>query len=483
MDPQLTFYWHDYETWGVNPQLDRPSQFAGLRTDLELEPCARPLRLYCQPSQEFLPQPMAVLVTGITPQYALQNGTIEAEFANRIAAEFSQANTVTVGYNNIQFDDEVTRYLFYRNFHDPYAHTWQNGNSRWDLINLVRACYALRPEGIQWPQHDDGRVSLKLEDLTRANGIDHGQAHDAMADVYATIAIAKLIKTKQPRLFDFAFQHRGKAALKKLIAEAEQSAQPLLHVHGFYGADNGYTSFIMPLDEHPDQPNQLIYWDLRCDPRAFLEATAETMRERRFMPKQERLEQQLEAFGGKVLALNKCPFLAPIKVLTEKRASELDISVPELIERYQWLRQQPEFRQRVIDVISEQRDYQPHPSLQDPDFELYSGAFFSDHDRQAMTMIRATPPEQLAGLSLQFEDERIPEMLFRYRARNYPATLSANELARWRGFLQQRLLEPPKGALSTQEFIEQLEQLMLEHQDHPHQQRLLYDLYRYVESL
>ena len=186
---QATILWHDYETWGVSPKFDKPSQFAGIRTDLDLNIIGEPEMFYCQPPQDYLPQPEACLVTGITPQKALREGLTEAEFAERIHSLFSQPNTCVAGYNSIRFDDEVTRYLLYRNFYDPYAREWQNGNSRWDIIDMIRACYALRPEGIEWPTVErDGQqvVSFRLELLTKANGIEHEAAHDAMSDVYAT---------------------------------------------------------------------------------------------------------------------------------------------------------------------------------------------------------------------------------------------------------------------------------------------------------
>jgi len=261
-----TLYWHDFEAGGVNPRADRPMQFAGVRTDSELNIIGKPLVMYCKLAPDYLPQPQACLVTGITPQKANAEGYPEADFANKIAAEFSQPDTTIVGYNNIRYDDEMTRFMFYRNFIDPYAHIWQNNNSRWDLLQLVRACYALRPEGIDWPERDNGLVSLKLENLTAANGIDHGQAHDALADVIATIEMTKLIRKHQPKLYDFCYQIRRKQAVKQLVDKALIEQQPLVHVSGLFGAQNGYSQWVLPIGYHPDNPNQLIVWRLDVNP-------------------------------------------------------------------------------------------------------------------------------------------------------------------------------------------------------------------------
>ncbi|MBY6062967.1 exodeoxyribonuclease I [Pseudidiomarina sediminum] len=477
---QETFYWHDYETWGASPQVDRPAQFAGLRTTLDFEPVGRPLTIYSQPTPDFLPHPRAVLVTGITPQHAHKQGMNEAAFADKIEQQFSQPQTTIIGYNSVSFDDEVTRHLFYRNFIDPYAHTWQHNNSRWDLIDVVRACYALRPEGIQWPEGDDGRISMRLELLTKANGIDHGQAHDAMADVYATIAMAKLLKQAQPKLFDYAFNMRRKQALKPLIDLVNFT--PLAHIAGFYGVDNGYLSMIMPLGYNDDNPNAVIYWNLREDPRELMDLSVEQLIERRFAKREQREANGWNLYGAQQLMLNRCPFLAPKSVITTQVQQRWELPLATLLERAQWLAQQPELRERLLQSVAS-NSFAADDATQDPELQLYSGPFFSDQDRSAMAIIRATAPEQLAGLELNVSDVRIPEMLFRYRARNYPATLTDAELHRWRDFCQQRLLEPLPRALSAESFMQELEQCASEHADNERAQRLLNDLFRYVKSL
>lgn len=475
---QPTFYWHDYETWGANPQTDRPAQFAGLRTTLDFEPVGRPLTIYCQPTPDFLPHPQAVMITGITPQHALAQGMNEAAFAEKIAAQMSEPNTTIIGYNNISFDDEVTRHLFYRNFIDPYAHTWQDNNSRWDLIDLMRACYALRPEGIEWPYHDDGRVSMRLEDLTRVNGIEHGQAHDAMADVYATIEMAKKVKQAQPRLFDYAYGMRRKQAVKYLVQLT--TFAPLVHVSGFYGAHNGYLSVIMPLAYHPEQPNTVVYWDLRCDPQEITALSEEAMIERRFTRRAALQEQNRTPFGGGQFAINKCPFIAPLKVIDDSAQSRWQINLEQMEQYRQHLIANPDLRERIVAACSFAREFE---TITDPDLMLYSGDFFSDQDRSNMAIIRATEPAQLAGLELNFADARLSEMFFRYRARNFPSTLNDSELHRWRAFCQQRLLEPPGRALSAEQFMQELEQASVQYADSTKHMRLLHDLYRYVQSL
>lgn len=251
---EFSFFWHDYETFGRVPRRDRPAQFAGLRTDAELNEIGEPLMIYCRPADDYLPDPESCLLTGILPQTCQAQGLPEHEFAAAIEQALSLPGTVGLGYNTIRFDDEVTRHLFWRNLIDPYAREWQNGCGRWDLLDVVRCAYALRPEGIHWPRHEDGRPSFKLEHLTAANGLSHEAAHDALSDVRATIALARLLREKQPKLFEFCLRLRKKEAV-----QAEMGVgKPFLHVSGMYGPERGCIALVWPLAPHPTNKNELI---------------------------------------------------------------------------------------------------------------------------------------------------------------------------------------------------------------------------------
>jgi len=271
-----TIYWYDFETFGINPRRDRAAQFAGIRTDEQLNIIGEPLRMYCKPADDFLPDPMACLITGITPQKALEDGVCEAEFIARIHQQFTIPGTCVAGYNSIRFDDELTRQLLYRNFYDPYEREWKNGNSRWDIIDMLRLCAATRPEGINWPTKEDGSNSFRLDQLSVANGIEHADAHDALADVIATIEIAKLIKTKQPKLFEYVYKLRNKRAV---LSEIDMiTRKPLLHVSMMYPAKRGCLALVMPICEHPTNKNGIIVYDLREDPDSWKELTVEKSR-------------------------------------------------------------------------------------------------------------------------------------------------------------------------------------------------------------
>lgn len=420
---QTSFLFHDYETFGQHPALDKPAQFAAIRTDADFNILGEPEVFYCKPPDDYLPQPEAVLITGITPQYALKHGENEATFARRIHALFSTPHSCILGYNNIRFDDEVTRNIFYRNFYDPYAWSWRNGNSRWDLLDVVRACYALRPQGIHWPENDEGFISFRLEHLTQANGIKHSHAHDATADVYATIEMAKLIRHQQPRLFHWLFQYRLKNKLATLIDVIQM--KPLVHVSGMLGAWRGNTSWIVPVAWHPLQKNSVITVDLAGDMTPLFDLDAEALRQRLYTRKEDLNGNT--AVPVKLVHLNKCPILAPANTLSPEDAQRLGIDRQHCLKNLKTLQTHPELRNKLVVLFENQPDF---PLSDNIDTQLYR-QMFSDADRQAMDILLEKDPKDLPTLNIHFNNQRIPQLLFNYRARNFPGTLDEQEQQRW----------------------------------------------------
>ncbi|MBA5600287.1 exodeoxyribonuclease I [Pectobacterium aroidearum] len=468
---QPTFFIHDYETFGKHPARDRPAQFAGVRTDMDFNIIGEPLVIYCRPSDDYLPEPEAVMITGITPQVALAKGVNEAEFARQIHDAFSVPGTCIMGYNNIRFDDEVSRNIFYRNFYDPYAYSWQNGNSRWDLLDALRACYALRPEGIVWPENNDGLPSFRLEHLTKANGISHEQAHDAMSDVYATIAMAKLFKQAQPKLFEYLFTLRNKNKISALIDIPQM--KPLVHVSGMFGAARSNTSWVVPLAWHPDNRNAVIMCDLAGDMAPLLELDSETLRERLYT-RRDALEADQSAVPLKLVHINKCPVLAPANTLRPEDAERLGIDRQRCLDNLALLRNNTSVREKVVELFAEAPAF---VASDDVDLRLYDG-FFGDADRMAMKIIQATAPQNLPALDLTFADNRLEPLLFRYRARNFPGTLDDREQQRW--LQHRRAVFTPER---LQDYLSELSNLYQLHEDDKEKMAQLKALYAYAQEL
>jgi len=472
-----TIVWYDYETFGANPAWDRPAQFAAIRTDEDLNEIEEPVEIFCRQSDDYLPHPEAVLITGITPQDCQRKGIPEREFIGQINDMFSQPGTCVVGYNSIRFDDEFTRYTLYRNFFDPYAREWQGGNSRWDLLDIVRCAYALRPDGIEWPKNDQGKTSFKLEHLTAANGLDHGKAHDAVSDVRATIALARLIKEKQPKLYRYLFQHRTKQALGGLVDVSGH--KPLMHVSGMFPVEQGCMAIIAPLCWHPTNKNSFIAWDLSVDPTPLYDLTPEQIAERVFTRAAD-MPEGMTRLPLKEIHINKAPVLAPANTLTPDQAERWNISGDTLRRHLKRLRDAGSLADKLGQVFGG-REF---GALHDVDARLYDG-FFSNADKQAMDDIQRMEGWDLADYPNPFQDERGEEMLFRYRARNFADTLSEDERERWEQHRTARLMKGVPGSplLTFEQFAPLLQQAAERVAHEPQKLEWIYELQLYAESI
>ncbi|WP_447915912.1 exodeoxyribonuclease I [Delftia acidovorans] len=472
-----TFFWHDYETFGAQPRYDRPAQFAGIRTDAELNEIGEPVMWYCQPAGDYLPDPQSCLITGITPQQCLEQGMPEAQFAARIEAELAQAGTVGVGYNTIRFDDEITRFMFWRNLIDPYAREWQNGCGRWDLLDVVRMVYALRPEGIVWPKKEDGSPSFKLEDLARANGLLHEKAHDALSDVRATIGLARLIRKVQPRLFDFAFSlHKKDRVLQEMGLPAEPAhARPFLHVSGMIRPERGCIAVMWPLATHPTNKNEIICWDLAQDPSELASIDVDTLRLRLFSRAAD-LPEGVQRLPIKSIHVNKSPMVVgSLKTLSPAMAAQWGIDVEQCMGHAAIARDLP-------DMSALWRAVHQRPAQEglDADQDLYGG-FVGNEDRRRLNHLRSLSAQELALDRTGFDDARLTELLFRYRARNFPASLNPAERQRWLQHCATCLIEGKGGARTAEQMFAMVDQLSETADERG--EEILGALYDYAEAI
>lgn len=475
MNPPQSFLWHDYETFGISPARDRPSQFAARRTNAQLEIIGEPISLYCQPVIDVLPHPDAVLLTGITPQQARDAGLPEYEFARRIHDEMMASGTCAVGFNTLRFDDEVTRHLFYRNFFDPYLREWFGGNSRWDLIDVMRLWHALRPQGLVWPQREDGATSFKLGHLTAANGLAHEQAHEALSDVDATIGLARLLREQQPRLWEHALKLRDKHFARSLLNVQELT--PVVHVSSKIPAARGCLAVIAALAQHPTNSNAIISFDLSCDPTELLELDADELRERVFASDDD-LPDGLTRIPLKGIHVNKSPMLAPLATLDAATAERWGIDLARCQQhRTLLLSVREALTEKVRAVFSA-----PEYAEQDAELSLYAG-FLPDADKPLLTKVRNASADELWRYQGQFRDARYNELLLRYRARHWSERLNEEEQAEWQQFVQGKLQFDTGLASLTLEQYESLLAERLHSEREPERLRLLQRLHDWpVES-
>ncbi len=429
-----SFLFYDLETFGTDPRRSRIAQFAAIRTDAELNPIDAPWDFLVRPADDLLPSPVASLITGIDPQRALREGVSEVEAFARIFEAMSTPETCTLGYNSLRFDDEFVRHGLFRHFYDPYEREWRGGNSRWDLLDVMRLAHALRPEGIVWPQREDGTPSFRLEHLATANDVREGEAHEALSDVRALIGMARLLRTAQPKLWNYALKLRDKRFAGSLLDPIAMT--PVLHVSQRFPAARLCAAAVAPLARHPRIDNRVIVFDLHEAPDALLELDADAIADRLYTPVAD-LPPGESRIPLKEVHLNRSPMLVDWTHLREADFARLRIDPAQVEARVARLRAAgPALAEKIRRIYAATTA----PAPTDVDGALYDG-FLIDADKRKFPELRSTPPQVLGARDFGFQDPRLPELLFRYRARNWPDTLSSSERERWDAYRRMRLCE------------------------------------------
>ncbi len=418
-----TFFFYDLETSGLDPRSDRIMQFAGIRTTLELEPIGEPYNILVKLNDDTLPSPDALLVTGITPQQTQADGYTEAEFAKLLMDEVFTPDTITVGFNNIRFDDEFIRTLFWRTFQDPYEWAWRDGRTRWDMLDVVRMTRALRPEGVEWPVVD-GKETNRLELITKLNGIDHLKAHDALSDVEALIAVAKLVKEKQPQLYNHLFTMKDKRKVAELVNLDDK--KPFVYVSGRYEADFHKATVAFPLTS--GRNGNVIVYDLRYDPTPFLSLSEAELAKRIFASWEERKKDDFVRVPVKELQYNRAPAVAPLGVLEREGGWErISLNLATIEKHRDMLLSTPAFAENIRSLFEGRPEFAKQT---DPEAQLYDG-FVPDMDKLRIEKVRNADASTLADMHPEFTDERLNGLLLHYKARNYPQSLAEDEALAW----------------------------------------------------
>lgn len=462
-----TFYFYDLETSGLDGRSDRIMQFAGQRTDMNLQPIGEPHNIIVKLNDDTLPSPDAILVTGITPQQTQADGLTEAELSKLLIEEVFTPDTIVVGFNNVRFDDEFIRHLFWRNFYDPYEWSWKDGRSRWDLLDVVRMTRALRPDGIEWP-FVDGKETNRLELLTKLNNIDHMKAHDALSDVEALIAVTRLIKQKQPQLYDYLLKVRNKNEVKKLVNLDDK--QPFVYVSGRYEADFHKATVAFPLTS--GRNGNVMVYDLRYDPTPFVKLSTKLLEERLFANREARKSDDFIAVPVKELQYNRVPAVAPVGVLAQADGwQRIALDEKTVAKHRAILLAHPEFAENIRSIFESRPEYPTAPEVEG---RLYDG-FITDVDTMRIAKVRDAGEQDLADLNPEFVDERLPELLLHYKARNYPRSLAEDEVEAWENWRAARI----KRQLPS--FIARLQERATTTDDN--QQFILQELQLWAESI
>lgn len=464
-----TFFFYDLETSGLSGRDDRVMQFAGIRTNEQLEQVGEPYNILVKLANDTLPSPEAVLVTGITPQSTQAEGLSEAEFAKLLIDEIFTPNTITVGFNSIRFDDEFVRHLLWRNFYDPYEWAWSEGRSRWDMLDVVRITRALRPEGIEWPVDDKGKATNRLELLTKANGLDHEKAHDALSDVEALISVTKLIKEKQPQLYNYLLGMRDKKEVQRLVNLDDK--KPFVYTSGRYDNEFDKTTVAFPLTAAPNG-NALVY-DLRYNPADLVGLDKKALEKKLYASWEERQAEGFVKLPVKVLQYNRAPAVAPLGVLAQEDGwGKIKLDQATIEAHLKILLAHPEFAETLRTMFENRPEFK---KSQDPEAQLYD-SFVGNRDKIRIEAVRNAQVDQLSDFHPEFQDERLPHLLLHYKARSFPQSLTKDEQPIWETWRSERLKRQLPG------FMKSLQQLGSKRTDE-NSQFLLQELQLWAEDI
>lgn len=463
-----TFFFYDLETSGLDPRASRIMQFAGIRTDMNLNPVGDPYNILVKLNDDTLPSPEALMVTGITPQQTQSDGLTEAEFSRLISDEICVPDTIMTGFNNIRFDDEFVRALLWRNFYDPYEWCWRDGRSRWDLLDVVRMTRALRPEGITWPVVD-GKATNRLELLTSQNGIDHFKAHDALSDVEALIAVTKLIKEKQPQLFNYLFEMRDKRKVMQLVNLEDK--KPFVYTSGRYDAEHEKTTVAFPLTSGKN--GNVVVYDLRYDPSKLVNLSVNELRAKLNATWEERQADGFVKLPVKELQYNRAPAVAPVGVLEQSDGwNRIHLDQKTIETHKARLTSAPHFAENIRSLFENRPEFK---KASEPEAQLYDG-FVGDRDKLRIETVRNASERELSDFHPEFSDERLAPLLLHYKARNYPRSLSQDEAAAWETWRAKRVM----GQLPA--FMKSLQSLAATESDE-NKQYILQELQLWAESI
>ena len=465
-----TYFFYDLETSGLNARDDRIMQFAGIRTDENFEPIGEPYNLLVAISDDTLPSPGALMVTGITPQKTLEEGYSEADFCKILSEEIFTPDTCVVGFNNIRFDDEFIRYTLWRNFYDPYEWAYKDGRSRWDLLDVVRMTRALRPDGIKWPVDTEGKATNRLELLTKANGLNHEKAHDALSDVEALIAVTKLIHDKQPQLFDYLLKLRDKNEVKKLVSLNDK--QPFVYVSGRF--DSAFNKATVALPVAPAANGNVLAYDLRYDPETFIGLDEKALAAKIFATWEERKAEDFARLPVKVLQYNRAPAVAPLGVLSQEDGwAKISLDQATVEKHRATLLAHPDFAVKLSSIFERKKDFKPSD---DPEAQLYD-SFVADRDRLRAESVRNATREELKALDPKFDDSRLKAIYPWYKVRNFPGSATNDDRASYEAHRAERLERQAKSFMKDMNYAARRTDLS------DHQRYVLEELRLWFESV
>ncbi len=401
---QNSYLFYDIETSGLNKCFDQALQFAAIRTDLELNELERH-EILIKLNPDTVPSPQAILVHQLTFEQ-LKTGMCEYEAMLEIHRLFNTPGTITVGYNTLGFDDELLRFSFYRNLLTPYTHQYANNCGRMDLYPITVMYYLFQPDGITWPKIAE-KITLKLEHLNSHNELVSGKAHDAMTDVTAALALARLLR-KTRKMWDYLCGYfNKKIALERLanLTFVFSGYRQALLFDGSFGGEKFYQCPVLDLGMHNHYTNQSLW--LQLDSPHLAETTLDSIAKTTFVYRKRFAEQ---------------PLLLPLSKRFDKYLSDNRRKL--IASNVDWLQRNPQI---LGEIIRYHKEYKyPEVLNLDVDAALYQNGFLKDTELQLCNRFHLASLSEKVELIKHFTNPNLRIQAIRILGRNYPEALSAN---------------------------------------------------------
>jgi exodeoxyribonuclease-1 len=439
----MAFVFYDIETSGISQHFDQILQFAAILTDDELREVERfEIRSRLQP--HVVPSPMALHVTGMSIEDILDPGRpSNYEMITAIRRTIGAWGPATfLGYNSLRFDEEFLRHAFYQNLHPPYL-TNTGGSRRTDVFNIVRAAASLRPGLLAVPETDGGKPTFKLDRLAPANGFAHLNAHDALADVEATIHICRIVRDGAPDLWEAFLRFSSKAAVQEFVRSEEAFV-----FFEFFGSRHA-ANLVTPIGGSVQQPNVVYCLDLACDLESLRTLSPEELSAR--LTRSPKPVRRLKVNGSPLLSTLGD---APVEMLQGR-------TIPELNSLAADVRADQAFVDRLI-AASEppEGQFEPSPHVEQ---QLYQDGFWSNHDGRLMALFHDSGWEERATIAGALEDQRLRRLARRILYFERPELLSETARSAMAEEINRRRLglsEPSGSWLTIPKAMNDLESLL-----------------------
>lgn len=412
-----TYLFYDLETTGLSCSFDQPLQFAGIRTDTSLRELER-YKIQIRLSNDIIPSPSAIITHRLSVE-TMQQGISGLEAIQQIHRLLNTPDTISIGYNSLGFDDEFLRFYFYRHLLPPYTHQFANGCSRADIYPMTLMYFLFQKDIIKWPVNDKGKPTFKLAKLNEANGWSKGPAHDALADVEATLGLARCMR-KNHAMWDYLIKGFNKktdesrlASLPTLVKTEHHEYKYGLLVQSNVGIKRYFITPVILLGFHHYYKNQLLC--LQIDTARLKKTTPETIAKNTFVFRKKLGE------NGFILP----PKPRYLEALQENLARCLKKNI-------NWLTKQ----EALLDEISMHYRHYTYPDKLgvDPEAALYVNGFATETEQALCRQFHLSSPADKAGLLDTMADSNLQRRAIRLMGRYYPTDLPAHhqkEFARY----------------------------------------------------